>query len=346
MVRNLPIRTILVLVACLAVSTEPAFSQPPGRGGGGGRGGPDRGREDRGREDRGRADRGQGDRGRGDRGRGDRGRGDRGEQRGSSDDRRAAYIRSWDGDGDGYVSVEEVPRRMQGYYKRLAERAGVSATGRVKIEDIVSKSGRGERGRSSNDPLAFGEESNDAKAPGFDGSGDSDGSLSGFVPASPEERDGARESADGLMKKYDQNGNGILERDEWSRISGTPANADANRDGRISRTELINRIIMMRRARRTEGRSSSVAKKDSKERSGGSDSKRDDSHRSYRFSTPLDRIPEEALSWITSRDKNGDGQVAMYEYSSTWTDSRVREFSRYDGNLDGVITPEEYLAGK
>jgi hypothetical protein len=43
------------------------------------------------------------------------------------------------------------------------------------------------------------------------------------------------------------------------------------------------------------------------------------------------------------QDANGDGQVAMAEYASFWSDGKAREFARYDLDRDGIITPRECL---
>ena len=42
-------------------------------------------------------------------------------------------------------------------------------------------------------------------------------------------------------------------------------------------------------------------------------------------------------------DKNGDGQLQMAEYSSTWNDAKLAEFRELDLNGDFVITPQEWL---
>jgi hypothetical protein len=68
--------------------------------------------------------------------------------------------------------------------------------------------------------------------------------------------------------------------------------------------------------------------------------------RTYRFTRGTDRLPATGLpSWFKSRDTNGDGQVAMSEYSRTWSDRTVDEFRRYDLDNDGIITAKE-AAGK
>ncbi len=63
--------------------------------------------------------------------------------------------------------------------------------------------------------------------------------------------------------------------------------------------------------------------------------------KSYRFLPAKERLPKEIPGWFTSKDRDGDGQVAMAEYSSRWSDRDAEAFARYDANGDGFITPEE-----
>ena len=63
--------------------------------------------------------------------------------------------------------------------------------------------------------------------------------------------------------------------------------------------------------------------------------------RSYRVLTPAERLPKGLPDWFTQKDANGDGQISMSEYSSTWTDEAAAEFAKYDLNNDGVITAAE-----
>lgn len=57
-------------------------------------------------------------------------------------------------------------------------------------------------------------------------------------------------------------------------------------------------------------------------------------------SSTLKGLPD----WFARSDTDGDGQVMMSEYSTTWTDEKVAEFARYDLNSDGIITGRECLA--
>src|SRR5262249_31056392 len=68
--------------------------------------------------------------------------------------------------------------------------------------------------------------------------------------------------------------------------------------------------------------------------------------RSYRFRTAKERLPGDLPSWFVPADKNEDGQVAMSEYASAWSDSKVYEFDKYDLNGDGIITVKECSKAK
>jgi hypothetical protein len=50
--------------------------------------------------------------------------------------------------------------------------------------------------------------------------------------------------------------------------------------------------------------------------------------------------------WFARDDADGDGQVAMNEFSVSWTDAVLAEFNQFDVNRDGLITPRECLAAK
>jgi EF hand domain-containing protein len=63
--------------------------------------------------------------------------------------------------------------------------------------------------------------------------------------------------------------------------------------------------------------------------------------RTYRFTPAGDLLPTGLPDWFKSRDKNGDGQVQMSEYTRSWSSRMVAEFRRYDLNDDGVITSKE-----
>ena len=43
------------------------------------------------------------------------------------------------------------------------------------------------------------------------------------------------------------------------------------------------------------------------------------------------------------KDLDGDGQITMAEFATSWTEATAAEFTKYDLNNDGVITPDEVL---
>jgi Ca2+-binding EF-hand superfamily protein len=159
----------------------------------------------------------------------------------------------------------------------------------------------------------------------------------------------------------------MLEGDERSQLRGPAAAADLNNDNVITVEELVARLSnrestnreSSERVPRDRGdrdkdavsdRGSSTSSTTNKTRvftgsAGGSGSGKEkaDKRRSYRFTPPTERLGTDLPSWFKSRDRNEDGQVAMSEYSRTWSERMVREFQRYDLNNDGVITPKEAL---
>ena len=126
------------------------------------------------------------------------------------------------------------------------------------------------------------------------------------------------------MKQYDENKNGRLERDEWSRMRGSWQDADRNSDGMLTLEEITNHLNRYSRGR-----------------TGGSAPPR-----SQRFLTPTERLPSGLPTWFTRDDQDGDGQVSMAEFATTWDSGKQAEFAKYDLNGDGLITARECLAAE
>lgn len=201
---------------------------------------------------------------------------------------------------------------------------------------------------------------------------------------------GMADYAKGLVKKYDKNGNMMLDGDERQSLRPPASLADANNDNVITTEELVARLSGPT-SKSSSGPSSKSAAKDdtSKEETsdddkdsdgrdrggyfgprrsnsdsdksesdsksattskrvltwtGGSGKTGDDekkARRTYRFTPASEKLPTGLPSWFKSQDKNGDGQVAMSEYSRSWSKSTVAKFRGYDLNDDGVITAKE-----
>ncbi len=177
------------------------------------------------------------------------------------------------------------------------------------------------------------------------GSSSSAGSSSASSPSAapdPGQMDSRiRAYAESLMRQYDKNKNGVLEREEWSQMRGNWRDADRNGDGVITLDELT--AYLSRYSRQGPGGGSSGGGS-SGGSSGSSSAARDPSQRkSYRFLTPKERLPAGLPDWFLRKDVDGDGQVTMAEFASEWTPEAAEEFAKYDLNGDGVITPAECL---
>ena len=189
----------------------------------------------------------------------------------------------------------------------------------------------------------FGEEQELARVPAFGerveyallGSSASQATLSKL---DPEKASKIRGFADSMFTRYDRNQNGVLDKEEWEN-SRFAQGADGNDDGKVTKDELIARMAEFsgRRSRDSDGGSSEA------DNSRDSDSGNSNGRRSYRFRRAPERLPPGLPDWFAQYDVNGDGQVAMVEYSTSWSDDEARRFERYDLNHDGLITPRECL---
>ncbi|MDZ4821210.1 MAG: hypothetical protein SGJ20_19795, partial [Planctomycetota bacterium] len=203
-------------------------------------------------------------------------------------------------------------------------------------------------------------------------SGSSSRTSSGSSSSAPTDKaTRVRQYAGSLFKKYDVDKDGFLNKEEISQNPSVDIAADTNRDGLIAAAEF--ETHMLSRNGVSSGLSStgsgstarSEGSSDGRSRSGRSrdtDSGRSDSRRSRgiptalaplatingqptRFMTPTERLPEGLPSWFALKDLDADGQISMGEYSKTWSEAKLREYTEIDSNNDGVITPAECLAG-
>ncbi len=308
----------------------------------------DRGSEERGRDDRGRGDRGRGDRGRDERGRDDRGRGDRGRDERDGDSggydrdrerRRAEFMNGLDKNKDGIIDYDEVGERERWIMGRIVE--GDFQPGmKVSIEDSLKRV-RGEAVSPVPLDMRFGSTAPaTAKPEGFTVEPSSDYRSSSSESRSSDRGssrssdgdDKSAEAARAMMEKYDENKNGILERDEWRRIGGEPEKADYDRNGVITAEEMRRRLAY---------RYSDQYERDQQRKTTSGAKPKEGDRKSWRFTSAHERLPEGLPSWFKDRDADLDGQVAMHEYASSWSESKANEFSRYDRNGDGIITPDE-----
>jgi Ca2+-binding EF-hand superfamily protein len=164
-----------------------------------------------------------------------------------------------------------------------------------------------------------------------------------------------KDYATSLIKQHDQNKNGVLEKDEWRDLKSEHRAADANNDGVITVDELALKLqayssgsSSSSSANSYSSKAGSTSSSDSQKRGWGgwgnkSSTTKPTEKKDYRFQTATDRLPKGLPDWFLRSDVDADGQVAMVEYSTSWSDATAAEFQKYDLDGDGFITPEEVL---
>lgn len=128
-------------------------------------------------------------------------------------------------------------------------------------------------------------------------------------------------------------------------MRGEPQKADADGDSKVTLDELTNQLASYSTgsSSSSSGSSSSSTSGRSGSSAGGGSVASSSGGRPMRFLTPTERLPSGLPGWFTQSDRDGDGQVMMSEYASYWSEEKIKEFTKYDLNTDGTITPGECL---
>lgn len=176
-----------------------------------------------------------------------------------------------------------------------------------------------------------------------------------------------------LVQRYDGDGDGVLRREEWQAMGGTPEVVDGDGDGRISIDELAQHVANYGSRRKIRLLSQNVVEASASPpllhpstsaesgepntaptAQGGAavrgsqslsldPSDKQDVQRERRFHVSPTHRPANVPDWFSARDANGDGQLTMAEYASKATPTDIEQFNRYDANGDGVMTAHECL---
>ncbi len=288
----------------------------------------------------------------------------------------SSFLSRMDANGDGIIDVDEQKGPAQFMLSRLQSYdPGLKLGKPIPLSSITKtfekaraarESGRGYegRGRGRGDDRDRDRERNDREAadqamtvellvPGF---GDHEDMLAqlplqGFGAHAEllliEVTEEDEKTAASRIRSFDKNKNGVLEKDEFSKdFAGNPMDFDRNRDGRLTQRELAVRYAVRREGSETAKRQrakESLKDGEKKQRDEGkTTSNLFNGRRSYRADGQRRSI-EGLPGYFTERDKNGDGQISMAEFSSEWSDEVVAQFFGSDFNRDGVITADEAL---
>ncbi len=189
-----------------------------------------------------------------------------------------------------------------------------------------------------------------------------------------------RRYAQRVVKKFDRNGSGALEANEWASLPGDPRNIDANHDGVITVDELAGYLASYARLHPLHGEETAwrhlpqppavifqpVTPADSPqakpaEQTGRASAGEPESapsakpsssekgrgaeelRRSRKYYVAPSALPPGLPDWFLERDTNGDGQLTLDEFAPDGSAAQRRLFAEYDQNGDGVITPDEVL---
>jgi Ca2+-binding EF-hand superfamily protein len=136
--------------------------------------------------------------------------------------------------------------------------------------------------------------------------------------------------AEQLIKRYDENKSGALDKDEIAKMNNAPK-ADANNDGKITKEELVDNWM--------KGSASSSTSSSSKRASSDSETGSKPSSSRSRSSS---RGRSGGSSSFEKLDANTDARIHMHEFSDEWDEEKVKAFYEKDKNGDGVITLEEW----
>ena len=142
--------------------------------------------------------------------------------------------------------------------------------------------------------------------------------------------------AESLIKQYDKDNNGKLSKDETKEMRRAPVGADTDKDGFITKSELI---ASLDPASKSKGKVAAKPTKSS-DRDRGSDRSSSRFGRDRGSSSGSSRVG--SSSSFEKLDSNTDNRVQMHEYATKWDDDKVEEFYEKDRNGDGVITLREW----
>jgi len=257
--------------------------------------------------------------------------------------------------GKDVIVRSELDQRGQFVFDRMAEKMGGAAGGQItKDQYMQAQQNRQQGGGSSGGPPR-----------GYGGGGPPMQPMGGSAPVvmqpmggspmgstpqiDPEKQARLERWGEDLFRQADRNKDGLLDYEEMSdTVRAERDRWDTNRDGFIDAQEYKPYIVAW------------VAKRE-EDRNGGR--KNDGGNNNNNNNQPnvviveqqpmqeeeearptvirAGKLPKETPLWFTSTDKDGDGQIMLYEWRTAG--KVIREFQDMDRNGDGLLTVEETI---
>ena len=111
-----------------------------------------------------------------------------------------------------------------------------------------------------------------------------------------------------IISRFDVNRNGRLEVHEVKELGMPIGQIDVDRDGELTREEMFDYLEPIQKE--------------------------------------VGEMTEGVPGWFFELDANDDGQVAMSEFATDWTDEKMSEFTSFDLNQDALLTIDEVMRAK
>lgn len=275
----------------------------------------------------------------------------------------AAMLKRFDTNNNNMIDPSESQGPAGMFLQRMAERIpGIDLSKPVPLEKLSEEfnkmrgggSPSGDDGSSSDEPSLLVPDFSLAEEPLFP---EGFGSSSNLFSVRVEERD--EKEAQDRLRRYDRDRDGQLNAEELrsGRWGDDPMQYDRNRDGKLSASELAVRYAN-RRVQDAEAKTTQSTQRGGWGRGGGdnngwqrSDDRQEEETadrfgdaKSYRLSGSSANSVSGLPDFFARSDANGDGQVMMSEFSSSWNAETLAEFAKWDLNSDGIIIPRECIA--
>jgi Ca2+-binding EF-hand superfamily protein len=226
--------------------------------------------------------------------------------------------------GKSVIDRNSLDPRMQGWFDRMAERAGIT-DGKMTKEQFDAY-----QQRRMTEGFGGGRGGPPGSPPGTPGAP--------AAPGAPEDRRGgpspdqANSMAENFFHRYDLNGDGYLNNDEMPEALRIEREKfDTDRNGLID----LNEFKAYFQARMQSYR----AERDASRRDTRDDSQEDEPKKPvvYRAGT----LPKGIPAWFAQLDSDGDAQIGLYEWKNSGRP--LEEFFKYDRNNDGFVTVDEVM---